>query len=159
MDGPAARRVVRAAAAVVHDFPLARIVRVPRIQRAIRTADHVDKVPGQIVQIIQTVQTIQIDCTPLDPDERPFAKLGDRLLQLLPGVHDDRPVPRNRLLERLAGNQQEPEPLVSRLNDHFVAAVEQDKRSVACIVPIAWCRAAHVVCLNVTRPGRVTKRS
>ena len=44
-------------------------------------------------------------------DERPVAQLGDGLLQLVLGVHDDRPVPGDRLLDRLAGHQQEADAL------------------------------------------------
>src|SRR5262245_22498529 len=64
-------------------------------------------------------------------DERPIAQLGDRLLQLGLGVHHDRAIPSNRLLDRLARDQQEPDALVAGLDRDLVAAVEQHERAVA----------------------------
>src|SRR5262245_24582404 len=64
-------------------------------------------------------------------DESPIAQLGDRLLQLGLGVHHDRAIPRNRLLDRLARDQQEPDALVAGLHRDLVPAVEQHERAVA----------------------------
>ena len=58
-------------------------------------------------------------------DERPVPQLGVSLLQLFPGVHHDRPVPGDGLLDRLPRHEQEPDPGVSRLDRHLVAAIEQ----------------------------------
>src|SRR5262245_27113243 len=71
-------------------------------------------------------------CGPLPlADERPIAQLSDRLLQLGLGVHDDRAIPRNRLLDWLARDQQEPDALVAGLDRDLVSAVEQHERAVA----------------------------
>src|SRR5262245_4726892 len=70
-------------------------------------------------------------CGPLPlADERPIAQLSDRLLQLGLGVHDDRAIPRNRLLDWLARDQQEPDALVAGLDRDLVSAVEQHERAV-----------------------------
>src|SRR5215475_4799318 len=64
-------------------------------------------------------------------DERPVAQFGNRLLQLGLGVHHDRAIPRNRLLDRLARDQQEPDALLAGLDRDLVSAVEQHERAVA----------------------------
>ncbi len=50
--------------------------------------------------------------------------------ELFLGVHDDGAVPRHGFLKRLARDEQESDAVVARLHRHFVAAVEQDERSV-----------------------------
>jgi hypothetical protein len=54
-------------------------------------------------------------------EERPLAQLGECLAQLLLRVHDDRPVPRNGLAERPAGNQEEPDPCGSCLHRDLIS--------------------------------------
>src|SRR5215471_20763040 len=63
-------------------------------------------------------------------DEGAVAQLGDGLLQLGLGVHHDRPVPGDGLLDRLARDQQETDALLARLHGDLVAAVEQHQRAV-----------------------------
>src|SRR5215472_4096897 len=65
------------------------------------------------------------------PDERTGIQIGDGLLQLGLGVHHDRPIPGDWLLDRLARDKQEPNALVTSLDRHFVAAVEQHQRAIA----------------------------
>ena len=65
------------------------------------------------------------------PDKRTAAQLGERLLQFGLRVHHDRAVPGDRLLDRLAGHEEEANALVAGLHRHFVAAVEDDERAVA----------------------------
>ena len=67
-------------------------------------------------------------------DERARAHLGDGLPQLVFRVHHDRPVPRHRLFDRLARHEQEADAVFARLHGHFVAAIEQDERSIADVV-------------------------
>src|SRR6516165_6505328 len=62
--------------------------------------------------------------------KRPLLQLLKRLLKLLLRVHHDRSVPGDRLLKRLARNQQEANPFVSGLNADLVATVEQDERAI-----------------------------
>src|SRR5438105_897141 len=64
-------------------------------------------------------------------DERPIAQLGERLLELRLRVHDDRPIPRDRFLDRLARHEQEPDPLFASLNNDLVAAVEEHEGTIA----------------------------
>src|SRR5439155_4299872 len=63
-------------------------------------------------------------------DERPVLELGVGALQLLACVHDDRAVPGDRLADRLAGHEQEPDPGVAGLHHHLVARFEQDERAI-----------------------------
>src|SRR5581483_10973375 len=63
-------------------------------------------------------------------DERPGVQLVEGLLQLGLGVHDDRAVPRDRLADRLAGNEQEADAVVAGLHRHLVAGVEQNQRAI-----------------------------
>lgn len=58
-------------------------------------------------------------------DERAVLQFVECLLQLVLSVHDDRPVPCDRLFNRLAGNQQKANPFRPRLHHDFVSAVEQ----------------------------------
>ena len=64
-------------------------------------------------------------------DERSVAQLGNGLLKLSLRIHNDRPVPCDRLLDRLAGDQQESDAVLAGLHGDLVAAVEQHKRAVA----------------------------
>src|SRR5258708_637398 len=63
-------------------------------------------------------------------DKGPVGGVCNRLLQLGLGVHHDRPVPGDRLADRLAGDKQEPDALVAGLDGNVVAAVEDDQRPV-----------------------------
>src|SRR5471030_1589523 len=64
-------------------------------------------------------------------DERAGAELRDRLPQLRLGVHHDRSIPGDRLLERFSRHEQEPDALAARLYHDLVSAVEQHERSVS----------------------------
>jgi hypothetical protein len=68
-------------------------------------------------------------------DERPVAQLADRGLQFGLGVHHDRSVPGDGLLERAARAQQAPDTLLAGLHDDLVATVEHDERAVAGLLP------------------------
>src|SRR5262245_60188625 len=81
-------------------------------------------------------------------DERAAAELVVGLLQLFLRVHDDRPIPGDGLLERLARHEQETHPFIARLNDDFVAPIEKDQRTV---LRIAAYPARRVACGNVGR--------
>src|SRR5262245_24379697 len=64
-------------------------------------------------------------------DEGAVAQLAHRLLQLGLRVHHDRAVPGDRLLDRLARDQEKAGALLAGLDRHLVAAVEQHERAVA----------------------------
>src|SRR5262245_53812346 len=64
-------------------------------------------------------------------DERPVLQLAIRAPQFVLSVHHDRPVPRDRLLDRLAGDEQETDALLARLHGDLVARVEQHERAIA----------------------------
>src|SRR5687767_8329261 len=64
-------------------------------------------------------------------DEGSSLQVADRLLNFLPRVHDDRSIPRDRLFDRLARDQQKADAVFARLDDHLVAAIEDDQRAVA----------------------------
>src|SRR5437867_4865118 len=63
-------------------------------------------------------------------DERAVLELGVRPPQLVLRVHDDGPVPRHRLLDRLPRHEQEPDTGVACVDRHRVPAVEQHERPV-----------------------------
>src|SRR5215471_10104841 len=56
------------------------------------------------------------------------------LSQFLLGVHDDRTVPGNRLLNRLARYQEKTDAFVAGLNDNLIAAIEEHERVIAGLV-------------------------
>ena len=58
-------------------------------------------------------------------------QLRKGLLQLGLRVHHDRAVPCDRLLDRLAGHEQEADAFVAGLHRDLVAAVEQHERAIA----------------------------
>ena len=62
--------------------------------------------------------------------EIPLLQFLERLLEFFLGVHHDGPVPRDRFLERLPGNEKEPDAIFPGLNLHLVAAVEEHERPV-----------------------------
>src|SRR5579864_8232444 len=62
--------------------------------------------------------------------ERALAQLLEGPLQLLLGVHHDRSVPGDGFRQRLAGHQQEADPLVAGLHRDLVAAVEEHEGAV-----------------------------
>src|SRR5437588_9679510 len=64
------------------------------------------------------------------PQESAFLELFERLAELVLGVHHDRTVPGDRLLQRLARTEQKSDPILTGLDDDFVAAVEKDQRPV-----------------------------
>src|SRR5580658_9895619 len=70
----------------------------------------------------------------LMPDEFARLQFVHRLLQLGLRVHHDRPVPRHRLLERLAADKQEANPLRPGLHHDLVAAIEENERVVLRVV-------------------------
>ena len=53
-------------------------------------------------------------------DERSVAQLGDRLLKFGLRVHHDRPVPRDRFLDRPPRDEQKANALLARLHLHLV---------------------------------------
>src|SRR5215475_488001 len=60
---------------------------------------------------------------PLSPvlDEGAVVELGHRLLQLRLGVHHDRPIPGDRLLDGLARDEDKPDAVVAGLDRDLVA--------------------------------------
>src|SRR5471030_1373437 len=69
-------------------------------------------------------------------DEGAGAHFGDGLTQFVFRIHDDRPVPRDRFFDRLAGDEQKTNALLAGLHRDFVAAIKQDERSVAELVAV-----------------------
>jgi len=67
-------------------------------------------------------------------DEVTGLQLRHRLSKFLLRVHNDGPVPRDRLFDRFTRNQQEPDALIAGLNDDLISAVEHHQRVIACIV-------------------------
>src|ERR1039457_5532855 len=67
-------------------------------------------------------------------DKAAVLQLAHGLLQLSLRIHHDRPVPRHRLFERFAGNQQKPDALRAGLDHDLVAAVKQHQRVVSRVV-------------------------
>ncbi len=68
-------------------------------------------------------------------DEGPVAEVVDRLLKFGVGVHHDRTIPSDRLLEQLPGHQQKPDAFLACLDSDLVAAVEQDQLTIAGLLP------------------------
>jgi hypothetical protein len=64
------------------------------------------------------------------PEERPLLEFCERLAQPLLVVHHDWPVPRNRFLQGLAGDEQEAYSVGSRLHDDLVSPVEEHQRTI-----------------------------
>src|SRR5207237_10939543 len=64
-------------------------------------------------------------------DERAVAQLGVGAPQLRLGIHDDGPLPRHRLRDRPAGDEQKPDTLLTRLHGDLVARIEQHERAIA----------------------------
>jgi len=62
--------------------------------------------------------------------EGAILELSEGLLELFPGIHDDRAMPGNGLFERLPRHQQEANPLLPRLDDDLVTTVEQNEGAV-----------------------------
>src|ERR1700685_4192551 len=57
----------------------------------------------------------------------PFLQFRKRLPQLLLRIHHNRPVPCDRLSQRLAGNQQEADSVVSGLHSNLIAAIKNNE--------------------------------
>ena len=64
------------------------------------------------------------------PEKWLLLQFTERLLQFLLRVHDDGAVPRHRLFQWLAGNQQETNAVFSGLHCNFVSAIEDDQRAI-----------------------------
>src|SRR6185295_7798986 len=64
-------------------------------------------------------------------DERAVLKFANGLLNFRIRVHHDRPVPGDRLLDRLARYKQEVNAFIAGLYRYLVAGVEQHERTVA----------------------------
>jgi fluoroacetyl-CoA thioesterase len=92
-----------------------------------------DATPWAKSQRVRPRQTTVVERSTLD--ERSVAQLGDRLLEFGLRVHHDRPVPRDRLLDRLAGDQQESDAVLASLDGDLVAAIEQHQGAVARPLP------------------------
>ena len=60
----------------------------------------------------------------------PLLQFVIRLLQLRLSIHDDRPIPRHRLLQRLSRNQQKPNAILPRLNLNPISASKQHQRPI-----------------------------
>src|SRR6266436_8068829 len=102
-------------------------------QRGIRGCGPLLWLPARVYPHESGVGTIRDwSITQISPllDERAVVQLGERLLKLGLGVHHDRPVPRNRFLDRFAGDQQEADSLFAGLHRHLIAAVEDDERPI-----------------------------
>src|SRR5271166_6082284 len=78
-------------------------------------------------------------------DERAAAQIAQRLADLSLRVHDDRPVPGDRLAQRPARDQKEAHALVARLDADLVAGAEDDERPVA--DPVAH---QHLVAIDLS---------
>src|SRR5258708_3632902 len=90
-------------------------------------------------------------------EERPPFKLVERLPELLLRVHHDRPIPRDRLLERLARDQQEADTIVAGLYREFVAAVKKYERPVVCLRGRRLVQPLDTFCRHRKRTGRVAE--
>src|ERR1700722_6180267 len=67
-------------------------------------------------------------------NERAIGPLGQGLAGVLLRVHHDGPVPCNRLLERLARDEQEANAFGAGLDDNLIAAVEKDERMILRVI-------------------------
>ena len=67
-------------------------------------------------------------------DEGAILQLAHGLAQFGLGVHDDGAIPRHRLLERLARDEQEADALRAGLHHDLVAAVKEHERMVFRVV-------------------------
>src|SRR6266704_121022 len=94
-------------------------------------------------------------------DERPAPELVVGVRQLFLGVHHDRPLPGDRLLERLSRDQQEPHPLLARVHRDLVAGVEQDEGAVPRFLRALAARIASTgrdaIGANALRCGRIAE--
>src|SRR6476646_1827375 len=80
---------------------------------------------------VESVRHIQFSfLSVLCLQKRALLQLLERIAQLLLRVHHDWAVPRHRLLQRLAGNQQKADAVLTGLHGDFVAAVKEDKRAI-----------------------------
>ncbi len=81
----------------------------------------------------------------ISPDFKnvPFFKLLERLAQLLLRVHDDGPVPGDRLLQRLAGDQQEADAVVAGLHGRLRRRCRRGPASGCRLRWAAWCRPSR----------------
>ena len=67
-------------------------------------------------------------------NERTIVEFGHCLAQLFLRVHDDGPVPHDRLLERFARDEQKADAFRASLDDDLIATVEEDERMVLRVV-------------------------
>src|SRR5262249_40064230 len=68
--------------------------------------------------------------TSLVLEEGPPLQLVERQSQLGLRVHDNRPVPGDRFLQRLTGHEQKTDAGLAPFDDDFIATVEQDQRTI-----------------------------
>ena len=87
-----------------------------------------------IEQLRKLIIAIENPATRPVLDERAALQLCHGLLQLLLGVHDDRTVPRHRLLNRLARYHQKTDAFLASLNGNLRAAIEEHERVIAGVV-------------------------
>lgn len=59
--------------------------------------------------------------------EGTFFEVTEGIAELFLRVHYNRAVPRDGFFEGLAGNQQEADAIVARLDHHFIASIENDE--------------------------------
>jgi hypothetical protein len=83
---------------------------------------HTNKAPGRFARRFN-ISTFKLRSAM--PNEAAVVQFRHRLAQLLLRIHHDRPIPRYRLLDRLARHQQEPDSLGSSLHSDLVSAIEQ----------------------------------
>ena len=62
--------------------------------------------------------------------ECPFSQFFESLLELRLCVHNDRAIPGYGFLQRLARNEQKPDPLVAGLHRHVLSRIKQNQRAV-----------------------------
>src|SRR3954468_5808553 len=92
-------------------------------------------------------------------DERPFAQLLDRALELGARVHHDGPVPPDGLLDGRARHEEEPDALVAGADDNLVAAVEQHEGAVARVLVADRGAALDLLREHASRLGGVAERA
>src|ERR1700757_90746 len=74
--------------------------------------------------------------------KRPLLQLLECIAQLFLRVHHDWPVPSDGFLQRLAGKQQKADAVFTAFHCAFVAAIEEDERT---IVGVRWRRGVEPV--------------
>src|ERR1051325_3452530 len=91
-------------------------------------------------------------------NERALTQVAQRLSQLLLSVHHDRTIPGPRFFDRFSRHEQEADPLVASLHDHFVSTIEEDQRPVFALVrPRPGRAAVDLLRQNALRRRGITK--